>query len=132
MGTEETLVRTFIRRERRSRYLELLGRPKSRPKLLELLAHKAASDLDPRYSAAIPPASQNPQAILALLTAKGAPGTCRAISENAHLDGKELPLAEALAEVVGYGSGTFLSCLEGRLAYFEGEGPGERFLCLKP
>jgi hypothetical protein len=52
---------------------------------------------------------------------KGAPETCYALSEDSELDGKEIPLSEALKEVVGCGMGTFLSCLAGRLAYFEDE-----------
>jgi hypothetical protein len=46
----------------------------------------------------------------------GAPETCYAVSENSELDGKQLFLAaKALKEVVGYGMGTFLSCIPGGL-----------------
>jgi hypothetical protein len=43
------------------------------------------------------------------------------MSEDSDLDGKELPLLEALKKVVGYQMGTFLSCVPGKLAYFEDE-----------
>ena len=33
---------------------------------------------------------------------------------------------KALADVVGHNDGTFISCIPGRLAYFEGEGLNER------
>lgn len=59
--------------------------------------------------------------ILSLLKAKGAPGTCYAISEDSELDGKEAPLKDALNFIVGRGIGTFLSCIPGKLAYFEDE-----------
>jgi hypothetical protein len=52
---------------------------------------------------------------------KGAPDTCYVISEDDDLDGKEMPLAEALKTIIGRGIGTFLSCVPGRLAYFEDE-----------
>jgi hypothetical protein len=47
--------------------------------------------------------------------------SCRILSEDSDLDGKELPLLEALKKVVGYQMGTFLSCVPGKLAYFEDE-----------
>jgi hypothetical protein len=59
--------------------------------------------------------------ILETLRSKGAPEKCFAISEDDDLDGKELFLSDALKEIVGRGIGTFLSCIPGRLAYFEDE-----------
>jgi hypothetical protein len=50
------------------------------------------------------------------------------VSEDPDIDGKRLPLDEALLLVVGAGNGTLLSCVPGLLAYYEGEGPGDRFL----
>jgi hypothetical protein len=35
--------------------------------------------------------------------------------------GSKMPLAEALAFIFGSGIGTFLSCIPGRLGYFENE-----------
>jgi hypothetical protein len=49
-----------------------------------------------------------------------------AISENPALDQKELPLVEALKQIVGRGMGTVLSCIPGRLAFVETE--EERFI----
>jgi hypothetical protein len=59
--------------------------------------------------------------ILETLKTRGAPEKCYAISEDEDLDGKELLLSEALRTIHGRGIGTFLSCLPGRLAYFEDE-----------
>lgn len=39
-----------------------------------------------------------------------------------------MPLDEALRAVVGRGMGAFVSCVPGRLAYFESEEPGSRYL----
>jgi hypothetical protein len=49
------------------------------------------------------------------------------LSENTDLDGRELPLEGALQLVVGYQMASFLSCLAGRLVYYEGEGINERY-----
>jgi hypothetical protein len=60
------------------------------------------------------------------LRSRGAGATCYVISEAAGLDAKRLPLREALDRVIGYGMGTLLSCVPGKLAFYEGEGPSDR------
>ena len=55
----------------------------------------------------------------ASVKAKGAPGTCYCLSGSDELDGREMPLAAALEEVVSHDMGTFISCLPGRLAHFQ-------------
>ena len=119
----------FIAPERRERFLALLGSARGRAKLRAALAH--FRDLDPACVRAVPASEHTPAAIGALLRAGGAPEGCYALSEDAELDGRELPLEEALARVVGGGSSTLLSCIPGRLAYYEGEEAGERFVLLR-
>ncbi len=121
------IIRAFVRPDRRPRYLELIKSAKGRPKFLAALAHNM--ELDPRYSTRLADNVHTAVQIAALLGAKGAPEACYAISENWDLDGRDWPLAEALDRVVGGGQGTFLSCVPGRLAYFEGEDAGERYIC---
>jgi hypothetical protein len=62
----------------------------------------------------------------------GAGDTCHVISESPAIDGSRLPLPEALGVVVGFGLGTLLSCVPGKLAYFEGEGPSDRCILARP
>ena len=62
------------------------------------------------------------------LRAKGAPDTCHVLSESAALDGREIPLASAHADIVGQGMGAFVSCIPGKLGYFESEELGERYM----
>jgi hypothetical protein len=45
-------------------------------------------------------------------------------------DGEDMDLLTALKQIVGYGTGTVLSCVPGKLAYFEGE-IRERFLLVR-
>ena len=116
---ERELVRAFFLPQRKERYLEMLLKPRKRASLTEQLGH--FKHLDYRYAVPIRSNQQHPKEILTLLKAKHAPDLCWAISEDSELDGKEHPLSEALKSVVGYGMGTFLSCLPGRLAYFEDE-----------
>ena len=63
-----------------------------------------------------------------ILRAMGAPGTCHVI--GGEHDGKDMELLIALQQIVGYGTGTVLSCIPGKLAYFEGE-IRERFLLVR-
>jgi hypothetical protein len=121
---ERQLVLSFILPQRQSRYLELLERPKRRKEITSSLAH--FKHLNMRYAVTIPPNQQHVGEILKLLKAKGAPDNCYALSEDDSLDGKKIPLEEALKSVVGYDIGTFLSCLPRKLAYFEDE--DDRFI----
>jgi hypothetical protein len=116
---ETALVSSFIIPERQNRYLELLEKAKRRKGITRSLAH--FKHLDIRYAVPIAPREQHVPDILRLLRTKGAPENCYALSEDEELDGKEVSLAEALKRVVGAGMGTFLSCIPGKLAYFEDE-----------
>jgi hypothetical protein len=116
---ERQLIRAFILPERQDRYLELLAKPKRRADITDTLAH--FKHLDMRYAVQIPGSQRRASGILELLKSKGAPETCYALSEDSELDGKEVSLKDALASIVGCGMGTFLSCIPGKLAYFEDE-----------
>jgi hypothetical protein len=116
---EEALIRAFFAPTKRERYLEMIVNPKKRQKFLRELAH--FKSLDPRYRFAVPRIEHTAEQIAAFLIRKGAPQSCRVTSEDRDLDGKEIPLLEGLKKVVGYQMGTFLSCVPGKLAYFEDE-----------
>jgi hypothetical protein len=126
---EQKLILSFVLPQRQSRYLELLERPKRRKDITRSLGH--FKHLDPRYIVPIAPREQHVPEILQLLKTKGAPELCYALSEDGALDGKELLLAEALGQILGRGIGTFLSCIPGKLAYFEDE-DGRRILERRP
>ena len=120
------VIRAFIAPERCERYLALLRSSKGRTKLRAQLSH--LPDLDRRFARLIPPSEQTPMAVAALLHARGAPSDCVLLAEDPTLDGQRLPLTDALAAVVGRGMGAFVSCIPGRLAFYEGEDAGERYL----
>jgi hypothetical protein len=120
------VLRAFIAPERQERFLALLGSERGREKLRRALAHLAA--LDARYARRLPSAEQTVDGIGRELRARGAPAECVQLAEDAALDGQRLPLDDALRAVVGRGMGAFVSCVPGRLAYFEGESVGERYL----
>ena len=119
LNHEEALIKAFIPTHRQERFLEIIAKPKKRAKLLTQLYH--FDDLNPKFMVAIPPSQQNPLALAKLLRAKGAGVTCCVMSENFRLDGREVDLETALKETVGGQMGTLISCVPGRLGYFEDE-----------
>lgn len=123
---EAALIRAFIIPTKRERLVELLAKPKRRQDVLNTLYHFAG--LDPRFISRIHGAESSAEGIEALLRSKGAPDLCYAISTDSELDGRTVPLREALTRILGLGHGTFLSCVPGSLGYFEGEEIGERYV----
>jgi hypothetical protein len=121
---EEAIIRSFIVREKRSRYLELLGNKKRRAEVTDCLNH--FQDLDPRYSMIVPSTAN----VVGLLQAKGAPDTCCVISDIRDIDGQTMLLQEAISTIEHEGWGTLVGCIPGRLAYYYGE-QGERRLILE-
>ena len=130
MEHEAALIRAFVLPRRRARYLQFLNYPVRREKSLRVLDH--LRNLDARYVQRIPPDKQSATDIETLLRRKGAPTTCHVISASRNIDGREMPLLTVLAEVVGCGMATLLSCIPGRLGYFESEDVGERYLLERP
>jgi hypothetical protein len=122
--SEHSLIAAFVKRSKRDRYREILSNPRLRHKFTSQLAHFA--DFDPRYRLSIPSNKLFVDNIARELQKRHSPKIVFAISEDPALDQKELPLVEALEQIVGRGMGTVLSCIPGRLAFVETE--DERFI----
>jgi hypothetical protein len=119
MNHEEELIRAFFVPTKRDRYLEMIASPKKRKRFLLELPH--FKSLNPQHCFTLPKGVHTAEEIAAFLKRKGAPPSCWITSEDSTIDGKEMPLLDALKEVLGRQMGTFLSCIPGRLAYFEDE-----------
>ena len=126
---EEMFVRSFIVAHKRARYLSLLDSERGRKKILEGFHH--CRDLDSRFAQRIPKNEQSRQSIEALLKGHGALHTCYVMSEDTSLDGRVMDLSAALLEIVGMDAGALVSCIPGRLAYFEMEGLSKRYLLIR-
>ncbi|MDQ2832683.1 MAG: hypothetical protein M3Y50_02860 [Acidobacteriota bacterium] len=117
---EEGFVGAFIEKNKQDRSISFLASAKHRRKFTVELAH--FKGLDERFSQPIPPKTAHMvKEICQLLKSRGAGQTVWIISELASLDGRELDLEEALSHVWGRKIGSVLSCLPGKLAYFEDE-----------
>lgn len=119
MHHEEQIIRSFIVRRKREKYLGLVRNSVTRNQFTHTLAH--FKDLEPACIRTIPETKQNPIGIQRILEAKGAPTLCYVISEHPEHDAREFPLVNALEIFIRSGMGAILSCIPGRLAYMETE-----------
>jgi len=120
----------FLVGEWRARFRESLAPAKRRDTSRSQLPH--LSHLDPRFTT--PVSAQSAAELAAQLREKGAEEDCYLLSEDPELDGRVLPLDEALALIVGSDSQhtTFVSCMPAKLAYFHEEDPAHRYLLELP
>ena len=125
---ESAFAESFISKARRERALELLASSKNRHKFTSKFDHHGRDYFVPECIRSIEPRYQHPPNIADILRTMGAPETCHVI--GGEHDGKDMELLTALKQIVGYGTGTVLSCIPGKLAYFEGE-IRERFLLVR-
>ena len=121
---EEATLRAFVRRERGDRYVALLKNKVRRETLLRELHH--FYEFDGRYMRTLEREEDSPRPLCDLLRDLGAPGTCYVISSWGEYDGEELDLLPALEAIHATGMGSIISCVPGRLAYYEGE--DQRFI----
>ena len=126
---EEQFAWAFIVPAKRERYLSLLQSAKGRSKLAHGLNH--CGDLDMRYAKLVPVSQQHVGDIERILKQKGAPAVCHVMSSNPDIDEQDMPPRKALEETVGQTMGTLISCVPGKLAYFEFEDAGERYILEK-
>jgi hypothetical protein len=119
MHHEEALIKAFFEKTKRERYLEMVAKPKKRIKFLRELYH--FKSLDPQRCFTLPKGVHTADEIATFLRRKGAPPACWVTCTEPGLDGQEMPLLDALKRVLGCQFGVFLSCVPGRLAYFEDE-----------
>ncbi|CEG21422.1 hypothetical protein BN1080_00332 [Planococcus massiliensis] len=132
---EEEIVKAFFEKDVQERVLHELFSPKKRDQALNRLCHQYERMLKRKYMIEIPPPNSDPESIYRLLKAEGAEKAVYSLSYNEKIDGKEMPLLEAIEQAVGFGMPSIISCIPGELAYFEAEqgfGPPPRFLLKHP
>jgi hypothetical protein len=127
---EAAVIRAFVQRDKQERFLVFLANPKSRKKFTDSLPNFRW--FDQRFATPIP-WKVDPKLKLwdrhvqgienthHLLKSKGAGLTCWVISKDSKIDGQEMDLRAALEHVNGGQIASILSCVAGKLAYFESE-----------
>jgi hypothetical protein len=108
---EEATLRSFAIPAKRDRLLALFGTPGRRTQAREALNHFAG--WDPRSAQPVDSSAD----VLALLLEAGAPSECHVISGSSDLDGRDIPLDEAVTTCEGYSVASLLCCVPGELAF---------------
>jgi hypothetical protein len=130
LEAEELTLRAFVVAHRRDRLASVVRTKKRYRELEGWLSHGAA--WDPRWVTPVPVAEQDAGAIERILRSLGAPDDCHVLCGAGGVDGKDLPLRNALDLVVGSICGTLVICIPGRLAYHEGEERHDRNILHRP
>ena len=126
----ETGLVALIAPAKRDRVASFLGNAKRRRKFVDDLWH--FRDWDPQAVVRLAASAQTSAAVLAELTRRGAASEVYVVSATSKLDARSMALQDAIGTIVGSSSGTVVSCIAGRLAYFEGEEPGDRCILARP
>jgi hypothetical protein len=130
MGEHELGFLEFLAEPSRRRVSALfeMGKRK-RQKFCAMLDHDVM--LDPRYCEQITGSLAVARSIEAELKKRGAPSLCFVISADNSLDGREMPLRVALDAIVGANFGSFISCVPGKLGYYEYEDAKSSYMLRK-
>ncbi|GBF40726.1 hypothetical protein LPTSP1_37440 [Leptospira johnsonii] len=121
---------SFIERTYRDRFEQILTKPRIRKKFRESLSH--FQHFINSNMRKIPGSFQELDEIYkALISVRDVPNEVYIISESSKWDRKFLRLDEGINEIVSSGYSSIISILPGELAYYEGEGLGERYILSK-
>jgi hypothetical protein len=102
---------------------------KRRGDVRELLHHLVR--LDPRFCHHLTGSEALSGPVEAMLRKEGAPSNCYVLAAKSDLDGQQLPLGKALDAIIGMGDGAFVSCIPGRLGFYEYEDMKSSYLLLR-
>lgn len=127
MNDHERGFLTFLAEPSKRRMETLLERGDKRRRDVRSLLHHSVR-LDPRFAHHLTGSDAFSAPVEAMLRERGAPSNCYVVAASRDLDGREMPLGEALEAVIGMGDGAFVSCIPGRLGFYEYEGPRSSYL----
>ena len=120
MNDHERGFLAFLAEPTKKRLGMLLEAGEKRRRDVRGLLHHSVR-LDPRFAQHLTGGAAFSGPAEAMLRKQGAPPTCYVLAANSDIDGRELPLGEALQAVIGMGGGAFVSCVPGRLGLYEYE-----------
>jgi len=125
-ASEAEMIGSFLGKDRRARWAMVFANAKGRRKFLDGLYHE--KDIAPECVTPIPHLERFPNNVYEKLKGLGAPDTCHIISARTAIDGKDLPLKEALKLAYDFGPGTIVCCIPGKLAYYLSEERNGQYL----
>jgi len=117
---DEEIVRYFIQKDKKERYLYMLTRSKHRRAVINELYD--LNDFEPESVSEVPRTLCDAQNIYAFLKSKGAGDAAYVISASTERDGQIFPLLDALEDCVGYGVLTLVYCFKTKIGYCQTDG----------
>ena len=118
---EREIVKAFVNKNMQERFLFELFSSKKRKEGIGRLCHQYDKIFNRNYMIEISKDNFNFTIIGNMLKSYETNDNCYLISYDEEIDGMYLPFMEALERVVGLGMPSIISCITGKLAYFEGE-----------
>ena len=123
MDHEQAFVFAFVVPAKRARYAEFLTKPKRRSEITDRFCH--CFDFVAQRAIPVPRDS----ALADVLRKRGAGDIAHVIGGRVGLDGRDMPLEDAIDEAMADPSGVVISCIPGRLALLMQEfPPGDTFV----
>ena len=116
----------FLEPSSRNRFRNALTSSRARSKFTAKLAHFA--HLDPRFATKV----SNKFLVAGRLHELGAPRVCYVMSEDSEIDGRFIPVEDAIRLTVEADAGSLISCLPGLLGSFVGEEPKNAWILRRP
>lgn len=130
MNDHERRFVEFLAEPNRRRVKTLLELGEKRRRDVRSLLHHAVR-LDPRFRHHLAGSDPYPPRVEAMLRERGAPATCYVLAADPKLDGRVMPILEALDAILGMGNGAFVSCIPGRLGFYEYEDMKSSYLLVR-
>lgn len=121
---ESKVIKRFVIKDKRDRYLNFISKDKTRDKFTSELAH--FNDLDFRLFEEVK--GEERKMIKDKIKVLPKLMDCYLISEDSALDGKRMTVDEALRETIGRGMGTVIVFGDAEIIFYEGEGPSNRWI----
>ena len=125
---EEAFVAAFVANNRRDRYRTLLASTRRRKVILGRLNHVLPMDLRAGVMRSIPVGSSEDD-ILRIIRNRGPIGDAHLISDDKAIDGRTMPIAEAVREALAAEWGTVICCTT-EIALWRPEAPAPVVLLL--
>lgn len=122
---ESAFINEYVVENKRQRYLGFIKSPKRRKTFLEMLYH--GKDLD---KSKLKPLTGYFETEIGKQIAGSQITSCYVISINSALDGRQMPVKDALAKIVAYTEGIILVFGQCEFVYYLGEAPHNEYLSL--
>jgi hypothetical protein len=130
MNEHERGFLAFLEKPTKRRMATLLELGEKRRRDVRSLLHHSVR-LNPLYAQRLTGNDAFSGPVEAMLRKRGSPSVCYVLAANDELDAREMVLGDALDAIIGMGDGAFISCIPGRLGFYEYEDMKSSYLLVR-